>query len=57
MGSVLLFCMNTGLIFYSLNRKAVEIPKAPMSTNMAVFSMAMNLFAFLGSLVARQLNF
>lgn len=57
MGSVLLFCMSAGLIFYSLNRKAIEIPKASMGTIIAVFSMTMNLSGFLGSLAARQLNF
>lgn len=57
MGSVLLFCMSTGLIFYSLHRKAIEIPKAPMGTIIAVFSTLMNLFGFLGSLVARKLYF
>jgi MFS family permease len=57
MGSVLLFCMGTGLIFYSLHRKAIEIPKAPMGTIIAVFSTTMNLFAFLGSLSARAINF
>jgi DHA1 family multidrug/chloramphenicol efflux transport protein-like MFS transporter len=57
MGSVLLFCMSAGLIFYSLQRKAIEIKKAPMGTIIAVFSTTMNLFAFLGSLAARQLNF
>jgi DHA1 family multidrug/chloramphenicol efflux transport protein-like MFS transporter len=57
LGSVLLFCMSTGLIFYSLHRKAIEIPKAPMGTIIAVFSMTMNLSGFLGSLAARQLNF
>lgn len=57
MGSVLLFCLSTGLIFYSLHRKAIEIPKAPMGTITAVFSTSMHLFGFLGSLAARQLNF
>lgn len=57
MGSVLLFCMSAGLIFYSLNRKAIEIPKAPMGTITAVFSTAMHLFGFLGSLAARTLYF
>ena len=56
-GSVLLFCLSTGLIFYSLHRKAIEIPKAPMGTIIAVFSMSMNLFGFLGSLAARNLYF
>lgn len=57
MGSILLFCLSTGLIFYSLHRKAIEIPKAPMGTITAVFSTTMNLFAFLGSLSARAINF
>jgi hypothetical protein len=57
MGSVLLFCLSTGLIFYSLHRKAIEIPKAPMGTVIAVFSTSMNLFGFLGSLAARKLYF
>ena len=56
MSTVLLFCMSTGLIFSSLHRKAIEIPKAPMGTIIAVFSTTMNLAAFLGSLVARKLN-
>ncbi len=56
--NVLLFCLSTGFIFFSLNRKAIEIPKgAPMGTIIAVFSMAMNLFGFLGSLAARKLYF
>lgn len=57
MSSVLLFCMGTGLIFYSLHRKAIEIPKAPMGTVIAVFSTFMHLFGFLGSLMARKLYF
>ncbi|MCZ6914684.1 MAG: MFS transporter [Rickettsia endosymbiont of Ixodes persulcatus] len=57
MTSVFLFCMSTGLIFYSLHRKAIEIPKAPMGTIIAVFSTTMNLFAFLGSLAVRKLYF
>ncbi|HEY2566691.1 MAG TPA: MFS transporter [Candidatus Aquirickettsiella sp.] len=57
MGSVLLFCLSTGLVFYSLHRKAIEIPKAPMGTVIAVFSTFMNLFGFLGSLAARKLYF
>jgi len=57
MGSVLMFCMSTGSIFYLLNRKAIEIPKAPMGTITAVFSTAMHLFGFLGSLAARTLYF
>jgi DHA1 family multidrug/chloramphenicol efflux transport protein-like MFS transporter len=57
MGSVLLFCMSAGLIFYSLQRKAIEIPKAPKATTTAVFSTAMHLFGFLGSLAARTLYF
>ncbi|MFZ0219493.1 MAG: MFS transporter [Candidatus Aquirickettsiella sp.] len=54
---ILLFCMSTGLIFYSLHRKAIEIPKAPMGTIIAVFSTTMHLFGFLGSLSARAINF
>ena len=57
MGSVLLFCLSTGLVFYSLHRKAIEIPKAPMGTVIAVFSTSMHLFGFLGSLIARKLYF
>ena len=57
MGVFLLFCLSAGLIFYSLNRKAIEIPKAPMGTITAVFSTAMHLFGFLGSLAARTLYF
>jgi len=57
MGGILLFCTSTGLIFYSLHRKAIEIPKAPMGTTIAVFSISMNLFGFLGSLMARKLFF
>jgi hypothetical protein len=56
MGGVLFFCVSMGVIFYSLNRKAIEI-KAPMGTITAVFSASMHLFRFLGSLAARQLNF
>jgi len=56
-GSVLLFFLSTGLIFYSLHRKAIEVPKAPMGTVIAVFSTFMNLFGFLGSLAARKLYF
>ncbi|WP_342227992.1 MFS transporter [Rickettsiella endosymbiont of Rhagonycha lignosa] len=55
-GSVLLFCMSTGLIFNALHRKAIEIPKVPMGTIISVFSITMNLFGFLGSLVARSFN-
>ena len=57
MENVLLFFMSTGLIFYSLHRKAIEMPKAPLGTIIAVFSTTMNLFAFLGSLLARKLLF
>lgn len=57
MGSVLLFCFSTGLIFYSLHRKAIEMPKAPISTIIAVCSTMMHLFGFLGSLAARKLSF
>lgn len=53
----LLFCMSAGLIFYSLHRKAIEIPKAPMGTTIAVFSTTMYLFGFIGSLAARKLSF
>ncbi|WP_339051051.1 MFS transporter [Rickettsiella endosymbiont of Xylota segnis] len=56
-GSVLLFCMSTGLIFNALHRKAIEIPKAPKGKIIAVFSITMNLFGFLGSLAARSLSF
>ncbi|HEY2567232.1 MAG TPA: MFS transporter, partial [Candidatus Aquirickettsiella sp.] len=57
MSTVLLFCMSAGLIFYSLHRKAIEMPKAPMGTIIAVFSSAMHLFGFLGCLAARAINF
>lgn len=57
MGCFILFTFSTGIIFYSLSRKAMEVPKAPMGTTMAVFSTAMNLFGFLGSFVARFLHF
>jgi hypothetical protein len=57
MENVLFFFMSTGLIFYSLHRKAIEMPKAPMGTIIAVFSTTMNLFAFLGSLLVRKLHF
>lgn len=58
MGSILLFYLSTGFIFYSLNRKAIEIPKeAPMATTIAVFTMSKNLFGFLGSLMARSIHF
>ena len=57
MSTVLLFCMSAGRIFYSLHRKAIETPKAPMGTIIAVFSTMMNLAAFFGSLGARKLYF
>jgi DHA1 family multidrug/chloramphenicol efflux transport protein-like MFS transporter len=57
MGCIIFFSVSTGLIFYSLHRTAVEIPKAPMGTTIAVFSTAMNLFGFLGSLAARSIHF
>ena len=57
MGCILFFSASTGLIFYSLHRIAVETPKAPMGTTIAVFSTAMNLFGFLGSLAARAIQF
>src|SRR5436190_4510454 len=57
-GNILFFCLSTGFIFYSLYRKAIEMPKkAPMATTMAVFSMSQNLFGFLGSLMVRKLYF
>jgi DHA1 family multidrug/chloramphenicol efflux transport protein-like MFS transporter len=57
MGCMLFFSTSSGFIFYSLHRTAVEIPKAPMGTTIAVFSTVMNLFGFLGSLVARAIQF
>jgi len=57
MGCILFFSTSTRLIFYSLHRIAVETPKAPMGTTIAVFSTAMNLFGFLGSLAARAIHF
>jgi hypothetical protein len=57
MGCILFFSTSSGLIFYSLHRIAVETPKAPMGTTIAVFSTAMNLFGFLGSLAARIIHF
>ncbi|RDH40142.1 MAG: hypothetical protein CFE62_005475 [Candidatus Aquirickettsiella gammari] len=57
MGCILFFSTSSGLIFYSLHRIAVETPKAPMGTTIAVFSTAMNLFGFLGSLAARAIQF
>lgn len=55
--SLLLFCISAGLIFYSLHRKAIELPKASMGTILAVFATLMNLFGFLGSLTARTIQF
>lgn len=58
MENILLFCLSTGLVFYSLHRKAIEMPKkSPMATTIAVFCMSKNLFGFLGSLAARKLVF
>lgn len=57
MTSLLLFALSTGVILYSLNRVAIEIPKAPMGTVTAVFATTLNLFAFLGSLSVRWLHF
>lgn len=57
MGCILFFSTSTGLIFYFLHRTAVETPKVPMGTSIAVFSTAMNLFGFLGSWLARVIHF
>ncbi|MFZ0218854.1 MAG: MFS transporter [Candidatus Aquirickettsiella sp.] len=51
------FMLSTGLIFYALHRKAIDSVEAPMGVKMAVFSTAMNLFGFLGSLVASRVHF
>lgn len=51
------FTLSTGLVFYALHRKAIESVEAPMGIKMAVFSTAMNLFGFLGSLIATRVHF
>ncbi|MCZ6913948.1 MAG: hypothetical protein O7C59_05465 [Rickettsia endosymbiont of Ixodes persulcatus] len=51
------FTLNTGLIFYTLHRKAIESVDAPMGIKMAVFSSAMNFFGFLGSSLATAVHF
>lgn len=51
------FTLSTGLVFYTLHRKAIESVEAPMGVKMAVFSTAMNLFGFLGSLIASRVHF
>lgn len=51
------FTLSTGLVFYVLHRKAIESVEAPMGIKMAVFSTAMNLFGFLGSLIASKVHF
>ena len=61
-GSIVLFfltafTLSTGLVFYTLHRKAIESVDAPMGIKMAVFSSAMNLFGFLGSLMASTVHF
>ncbi len=61
-GSIVLFfliafTLSTGLVFYTLHRKAIESVDAPMGIKMAVFSSAMNLFGFLGSLIASTVHF
>lgn len=50
------FTLSTGLVFYALHRKAIESVEAPMGIKMAVFSTAMNLFGFLGSLIATRVH-
>lgn len=58
MENILLFCLSTGLVFYSLHRKAIEMPKkSPMATTIAVFSMSKNFFGFLGSVMASAIHF
>ena len=57
LGTVLLFCMSTGLIFYSLHRKALRYLKHRWCTIIAVFATTINLFGYLGSLAARRLYF
>lgn len=51
------FTLSTGLIFYTLHRKAIEAVDAPMGIKMAVFSSAMNFFGFLSSLIATTVHF
>ncbi|MEN9917331.1 MAG: Multidrug transporter MdfA [Pseudomonadota bacterium] len=51
------FTLNTGLVFYVLHGKAIESVEAPMGIKMVVFSTAMNLFGFLGSLIASKFHF
>lgn len=56
--SILMFCLSTGFIFYSLHRKAIEMPKkAPMATTIAVFCLSKNLFGVLGSVLSRTIHF
>lgn len=57
MTCLILFSLSTGIILYSMSRKAVEIPKAPMGTVTAVFVTCFNLSAFLGSVATRFLHF
>ncbi|WP_339049638.1 MFS transporter [Rickettsiella endosymbiont of Xylota segnis] len=51
-----LFMLSTGLIFYTLHRKAIESSNASTGIKVAVFSSAMNLFGFLGSLLANTIH-
>jgi DHA1 family multidrug/chloramphenicol efflux transport protein-like MFS transporter len=51
-----LFMLSTGLIFYTLHRKAVESSHVSTGIKVAVFSSAMNLFGFFGSLLANTIH-
>lgn len=51
-----LFMLSTGLIFYTLHRKAIESSNASTGIKIAVFSSAMNLFGFFGSLLANTIH-
>ncbi|TLY46925.1 MAG: multidrug effflux MFS transporter [Gammaproteobacteria bacterium] len=54
---LLLFMLSTGLIFYTLHRKAIESSHVSTGIKVAVFSSAMNLFGFFGSLLANTIHF
>ena len=48
--------LSTGLIFYTLHRKAIEASNVSAGIKIAVFSNAMNLFGFFGSLLANTIH-
>jgi DHA1 family multidrug/chloramphenicol efflux transport protein-like MFS transporter len=51
-----LFMLSTGLIFYTLHRKAIEASNVSAGIKIAVFSSAMNLFGFFGSLLTNTIH-